>query len=66
MTETLELTTAQVERIKRDFAKLEDGYHAYWPGGARGALSADDLRAIAKLLDEVNATWDAQVPNEPT
>ncbi|MEO5344672.1 MAG: hypothetical protein H7842_15395 [Gammaproteobacteria bacterium SHHR-1] len=47
-----------------DMGALEmdvDGYYKYWPEQRAGYWDAPPMRAIADLLDHVNAEWDAQV-----
>lgn len=47
-----------------DMGTLEmdvDGYYKYWPAQCAGYWDAPPLRAIADLLDHVNAEWDAKV-----
>jgi hypothetical protein len=42
---------------------LEDGFKYFWPEAksSHGAWSAHILRAIADLLDEMNAPWIAEL-----
>lgn len=50
-----------------DMGTLEvdvDGYYKYWPTNRIGYWEASLLRAIADLLDYVNAEWDAQVQRD--
>lgn len=50
-----------------DMGTLEmdvDGYYKYWPVQRAGYWDAPPLRAIAELLDHVNAEWDAQVQKD--
>ena len=42
-----------------------DGYYKYWPVQRAGYWEAPPIRAIADLLDHVNAEWDAKVRNDP-
>lgn len=45
---------------------LEDGFKYFWPEAkeVHGAWSADALRAIADLLDEINAPWMAELAED--
>lgn len=42
---------------------LEDGFKYFWPEAkeVHGAWGAGVLRAIADLLDEMNAPWEAEL-----
>jgi len=42
------------------FEKDGTGYYIYWPSHREGGWSAPPMRAIADLLDHVNAAWDAE------
>ena len=47
-----------------DMGTLEkdvDGYYKYWPTKREGFWEASLMRAVADLLDHVNAEWDVQV-----
>ena len=46
-----------------DVFALEDGFKYFWPNteGRGGAWSAHAMRAIADLLDEMNAQWEAEL-----
>ena len=46
-----------------DLVALEDGYFYYFPSRV-GALSANELRVLADLLDKKNAAWHKQVCEE--
>jgi hypothetical protein len=41
-----------------------DGYYKYWPVQRIGYWDAPSMRALADLLDHVNAEWDAQVQKD--
>jgi len=45
----------------RDLIKEVDGYYYWWPVMTKGCLSAEDLKMIARLLDEANRLWDKQI-----
>ena len=45
---------ALLEKIEPELVRLENGF-CYWHPQHKGALSADDLRLIADVLDERNA-----------
>ena len=47
---------AMLEKIEPELVFLEDGF-CYWSPERKGALSADDLRFIADVLDERNRPW---------
>jgi len=38
-----------------------DGFYKYWPVQRAGYWDAPPLRAIADLLDHLNAEWDAKM-----
>jgi len=41
--------------------KDDDGFYKYWPVQRAGYWDSPPLRAIADLLDHLNAEWDAQI-----
>lgn len=43
-----------------EFHTLEDGFFYYWPSQT-GAISAEQLRAIADHLDKLNSEWQEQL-----
>ena len=47
---------ALLEKIEPELIRLEDGFY-YWYPQRKGALSADDLRFVADVLDERNRPW---------
>jgi hypothetical protein len=43
----------------------DDGYYAWWPEPSNGGyLDQGFLMAMATLLQELNAPWDAQVQRD--
>ena len=42
---------------------MDDGFMYYFPTGA-GAMSPEDLRDIADILDEANEPWRAQIEKD--
>ena len=44
-----------------DIIAKEDGYYDFWPDLKGGYWSAYVLRAIADLLDDMNASWDKEI-----
>lgn len=39
----------------------EDGYYDFWPELKGGYWSAEVLRQIADLLDQLNAPWEKEI-----
>jgi hypothetical protein len=39
----------------------DDGYLYYWPSSKEGCWASHPMRAIADLLDHLNAPWDEQI-----
>jgi hypothetical protein len=46
------------------FERDVDGYYKYWPVQRQGYWDAEPMRAIADLLDHLNAEWHAQIQND--
>ena len=44
-----------------EFLISEDGYYNWWPTDRPGYLTSNNLKEIAKELDELNREWDADV-----
>lgn len=42
-----------------------DGYHVWGPPNNSGSWESAPLRAIADLLDDMNAEWDRIVKSDP-
>jgi hypothetical protein len=39
----------------------DDGFYSYWPKNSRGFLTSDNLRFIAKYLDEKSQSWHKEL-----
>jgi hypothetical protein len=52
------------EKIREDIYCEVDGYYVYGGGRSGGYINSHQLRMIADILDEINATWDAQVQRD--
>lgn len=63
MSEYAEKIIKHCEKNK-DFVCGLDGYYAYWPQQAQGALPESALRVIADHLRKLNAEWDAEVQRQ--
>ena len=44
-----------------DFVAGDDGFYNYWPELNGGYWSAEVMRTIANMLDEMNAPWAAEM-----
>jgi len=43
-----------------------DGYYKFWPTNQPGCWVSSQMRAIADLLDHINAEWDEQIQIDKT
>lgn len=58
------LSTYVQELVERELVMNTDGYYVWWPVNTNGYLTPAELRAIADIIDEKNAVWDATVKTD--
>jgi hypothetical protein len=54
-----------ISKLKQDndIVMADDGFYCYWPDGAKGFLTSNNLRIIADYLDEENKLWQNNIDN---
>lgn len=53
--------TDRKSNYKKHIMPLEDGFYYWWPTHGVGALTSNNLREIADLLDDINEPWEEQI-----